>query len=479
MQENRFETRVVFLRHGLSCANMEVPSADPSLCPLFPVHFVGPRASVLWSSAEEWLVEHGWCGQVLYCSRLPRAIMTAQLLARQARRGKKVEMCRVVVVPGLEEEVWQEPASEKERVEYANLKHSPQWVDPRLTGDPALITQFVRAAWMALAEASLLSGLEREYRSLAEHAEHLEFCPEPHKKHRNSFRSALACIKEREKQEGRTRGLVSVVSHGNFLHNYLVQTDRRCPQDPLHNLEIVRKTPTGRVRRFRFNSDDQAAKSMQTTSQQEESSEVDVEVWKECILDPEVYCKQLVPLWKKAEHECAALEVKEEKAKLGGLHLHRQAGLCPEHRLLASSELREAQNEHFTAAYLGHTTWSYFHFFAASLVREEDEVVAMCSSVKKEEAQQKRAALIASFSRVVLHWLHHYPCGTCRQNFLSDKSLVRWLRSALSRCREPRELHRILVDLHNQINKQVAAQREPPEVPLVLTYEEAQKMWEF
>ena len=268
------------------------------------------------------------------------------------------------------------------------------------------------------------------------------------------------------------------MSHGNFLHNYLVQTDTRCPQDPLHNLEIVRKTPTGRVRRFRFKSGDPTGKATQTSSQ-EETSELATAAWKECILDPEVYCKQLVPLWEKAEQECVALKRNKEKAKLAGLHLHRQAVLCPEHRRLASSELREAQNEHFTAAYLGHTTWSYFHFFAASLVREEAEAAAMCSVETKVAAQQRRAALIASFSRVVLHWLHHYPCETCRQNFLSDKSLVQWLRGALSRCREPRELHRILVDLHNQINKQVAAQREPPEVPLVLTYEEAQKMWEF
>ena len=349
MQESPFVARVVFLRHGLSCANMEVPSADPSLCPLFPVHFVGPRASVLWSSAEEWLVEHGWCGQVLYCSRLPRAIMTAQLLARQARRGRQVEMSRVVVVPGLEEEAWEEPASEKECVEYANQKHAPQWVDPRLTGDPALIRQFVRAAWLALAEASSSSGTEREYRSLAEHAQHLEFCAQPYKKYRNSFRSALACIEKRERAEGRTRGLVSVVSHGNFLHNYLVQTDTRCPQDPLHNLEIVRKTPTGRVRRFRFKSGDPTGKATQTSSQ-EETSELATAAWKECILDPEVYCKQLVPLWEKAEQECVALKRNKEKAKLAGLHLHRQAVLCPEHRRLASSELREAQNEHFTAA---------------------------------------------------------------------------------------------------------------------------------
>lgn len=470
MQRKPFDSRVVFLRHGLSCANMDVPSADPSLCPLFPVHFVGPNAPAFWRSARQWLTEHGWHGEVLYCSRLPRAIMSAQLLAREARHENGGRMSRVIVVPGLEEEPWAEPASQQDRAGYAEQKHEPQWVDPRLTGDRAHVVQFVSEAWAELAKAATPSSVARECSLLAEHAKQLEFCARPRKKHPNSFRSALACVEHREKEEGRKQGLVGVVSHGNFLHNYLVQTDSRCPQDPLHNLEIVRKTPTGRVRRFRFNPADAPEEAPRGVLGGEVGGRAGP--WAECILDPEAYCQHLVPLWEKAARDCAGQREADEKARAGALRLHRGAGLCPEHQRLDGSELRAAQNEHFTAAYLGHTTWSYFHFFAASLVREEAEAGA-------EAAGAQSARLIASFSRVVLHWLHNYPCGTCRENFLSDKALVRWLRAALARCSEPRELHRILVDLHNQINKQVASAREPPEVPLLLTHDEAQKMWEF
>lgn len=446
------------VRHAPSCSNLEVRDADPLLCSIFPQDFFAE--GVGFHSTLHWLLDKRWDARVIYCSYFPRAIMTAQILcylANQRKQGRSGgSRCIVRALPGVGEEHWVRPSSVDERLHYRDTPHPAHHSQGYLCENRKKIRDLVAEAWLFFARSGLYPSRHQDFMRLAASTQNeLIFELGTNWKGQNGYQRMQHFLQEIGKI---TRGsdTAVLVSHGNFLHNYLVQTDLGCPQDALHNLEIVfeSKSPP-KIQRYRFEQN--AAFLSPSSPVPRELCAVLNRAWSQAMLQPSLPPKRS----SKIETPLA-------------MRLLSQVSACPVHeaekiRSLSVPEKTEAQNKHFTAAYLGHTTWSYFHFFATQLVKQEEE-----QKLSKNAAMQ----LVNCFVTVVTHWFENYPCQMCRQQFLSDKGLV-GLRKALSKCREVSELHRILVDIHNQVNKSVAAQQTPPGTPLIVTYEEARELWEF
>jgi hypothetical protein len=515
-----------FFRHAPSCSNVGVRGADGGTCPLFPFRFdakvageVAAKFKEIAASTEpqgadasplvflrkliaENVVKNlvaakgpytggdhhfydgvdlapwtrqlrkshvAWDGKVIFASRMPRSVLTAQLLAAQWVREKGGEAAvvfpKIIILDFIEEEPYDMVDQEAFGHKIAYKKKNEGLYGYRI--EQLLV--YLQVFWAAnpwKSQALLLEQTTAEnilfYKDFVERnqsprpplaavippsadAEDLaQYWSQVVRALRLLYREEFGAVPQRA---------VVTVSHGNWLLNHIA----RDAGARLANLDLVHEQFHWGARPGARQAPEPRQSEIihgETISEREEPPRFLEKCKKKYAAMNELTDNQL-------EEFCETLQSYLDYDDEGPPETTAATGV-KEH--LPSSGDKEAKLDRFkktfqTREYLGRTTWTFLHFLTM-------------------QEPPKEQSVVDSLVKITRFWFKNYPCEACRQSFnaplavpgseRNEGALMAWWLAETDECLDPKHgaeanwslLKEKLVELHNKVSSQIREQKK-------------------